>query len=479
MRRKRHQDAYFTKSPVKPFRRKRKDIMKSVGTLGPWLFGAALVAGLAWVSLRSREETPEESVQFVSLKNIEGISEDVIQAQGKIVNIAEPVQYLATSGVYLFEVRARGADYIFAGDSAKILHFVNEIKFLESQFIGWEDKSKEVLKGATQAVESMVEGLWNTVRRPIDTLRGLGGAVAGLYDYAKKYAQGSVNPAEDFVNFAEAYFADKCVDVANEHNLNFQELETSQAKSVFVNLAKCKIGGQVSVEALTLFMSFTKVPKVASLPKLGRYGALFRFGAIADRGALRATKFSASVRDITNLERLAPLLNPQRIATLAADRALNSRLNKVMYYLRQEELAGKNVSESLWRSMKMSGADKPLRGVRSLSHPKLDHAQLLTNYKGLKARGVFDVPGNMEALKRGGTVVPPGGATLDVNHIVPKSRAPELENCWSNLEYMDASENRSIGNSVTPASQNTLRKLRDAGALTGERVAEIMMDAGR
>ena len=185
-----------------------------------------------------------------------------------------------------------------------------------------------------------------------------------------KYARGEVDPADDVVNFAEAYFDDKCMAIANENSLNFQELETTQAKAVFVKLAKYRVGGQVSVEVLTLFLTFTKAPKIASLTKLGRYGSLFRYGAMAEIGASRVAKFQKAARAISNLERLAPLLNPRRIATLTADNALNSRLNKVMYYLRQEELAGKNVSRRCGAPCESLRADKHSPGRDILHIPE-------------------------------------------------------------------------------------------------------------
>ena len=80
----------------------------------------------------------------------------------------------------------------------------------------------------------------------------------------------------------------------------------------------------------------------------------------------------------------------------------------------------------------------------------------------------------MGSLRRGGSVVTRAGKTLDVNHIVPKSLAPEFEYSWANLEYMDASLNRSLGNSLTKASQEKLEQFRKAGALSRDRANQIL-----
>ena len=439
-----------------------------------------LVACGTFLFLRSQKQQVSNSVLLVPLALIPGISSDVLQAQDQIVQIEDPVMYFPTSGVYLFEVEVSGNTFEFAGDPEKILHFVKEVRFVNGNGADWSDKSAQVLKGGRDGVVSIVEGLWGIIRHPIDTAKAVGSAAGSAYDYGKKYANGEVNPAQDFSNFADAFFHNECMSVASESGLNFEELETSQARAAFISLAKYRIGGQASVEVLTTFLTFTKIAevgKVTKLTKLGKFGDFFKFTALAEMGAARVAKFEQAARAVRSLERLTPLLNPQKIITLTRENALNGRLNKVMYYLRQEELAGHNASESLWRSMKMAGADKKTIAPRTFLNPKMDHAQILKNYEKLKQSGTFDVSGNMEALRHGGSVTTRSGSSLDVNHIVPKSLAPELENSWGNLEYMDASMNRSLGNTLTKDSLGKLQEFRKAGAFSRGRAQEILSKA--
>jgi hypothetical protein len=52
---------------------------------------------------------------------------------------------------------------------------------------------------------------------------------------------------------------------------------------------------------------------------------------------------------------------------------------------------------------------------------------------------------------------------LSVDHIIPRSVAPELDNCIANLELMPLRLNQSKGDSIGDRQRSLARKLHSAG----------------
>jgi uncharacterized alpha-E superfamily protein len=66
------------------------------------------------------------------------------------------------------------------------------------------------------------------------------------------------------------------------------------------------------------------------------------------------------------------------------------------------------------------------------------------------------------------------GEVLSVDHIIPRSVAPSLDNVIANLELMPLSVNQKKGNKVTDRQTSLSRKLHAAGLLSAEDLDRVM-----
>lgn len=477
---------------------------------GIWLLAVmiGLLAFTAYVVTTARK------IKIVRLADIPGISSDVLRAQGKLVEIEDPVTCLAEPNTYLFTIAivsarnfSQATNYEFAGDAQRLDHFVREVKFVNEGHGGMGESSAGVLRGATDDIWGMVKGLANMVFHPIDTAVALEQAGEKAIQYMKKVYKGDADMRADALEFANSYTENVYMAEAARFDLNYQELQTPEAAGGMRSLGHSKIVGTVGTELLLVYFGWTKAAKAGEagqtasrldkagglgrvgskageaaetgkLTHVGKWGSFFPFGEKAESGAARTAQFAAATRKMSNLERLANLLSPAKIPS--GEHALSSRLHKVLYWLNQEEAAGKNASEALTRAMKMAEADK--RIPEKFLDPKLDHAQIIHNYDTAKRLQIFGDPANLERMRRGKppSVAPgPFAGPVEVDHIVPFSRAPELDNVWGNLRYADRTFNMERGPKarqpfLDEAMAKKLIQYRDVGMLPQSRIDEIL-----
>lgn len=143
-------------------------------------------------------------------------------------------------------------------------------------------------------------------------------------------------------------------------------------------------------------------------------------------------------------EIIAPLIDPAKLDALDGDRAANSRLRKIAYWLEAGKRAGKDPGEVIETAQKALGyADTP--------RAKADRTSLLRNLTILERLGCLDDAG-MEKLRKGNapkiTKGPYAGDIASVDHIIPRSVAPGLDEKLYNLEFMPSRMNTSKGSQI-------------------------------
>ena len=135
---------------------------------------------------------------------------------------------------------------------------------------------------------------------------------------------------------------------------------------------------------------------------------------------------------------LSALIDPKKLATLKGDRAANRRLRIVVYWLETAKRASLEPAEVLEFAQRKTGYFGSPRASE-------DTAALLRNRTILERLGCLDGDG-MENLRvgRAPTVKrgPYAGEIASVDHIIPRSVTPELDEALFNLEFMPASLNR-------------------------------------
>lgn len=170
---------------------------------------------------------------------------------------------------------------------------------------------------------------------------------------------------------------------------------------------------------------------------------------------------------------IAGLANPAELQTLG-ERGANSRLNQIIFQLHAAGQQGRNPTNVLAVALWPVYRDEARRG--------LVQAGLLRNLVIAQRLGLLTVEHqNLEHLQHGRapiiTMGPCTGERTEVDHIVPRSLAPEVDNELGNLELMPASLNRKKSDRVGTRQVKHAELLFDAGLLTAESMERIHAQA--
>ena len=140
-------------------------------------------------------------------------------------------------------------------------------------------------------------------------------------------------------------------------------------------------------------------------------------------------------------EIIAPLIDPVKLDALNGDRAANSRLRKITYWLEADRRTGLDPGEVIETAQKALGCHDTARSRAVLK-------SLIRNLVILERLGCLDEAG-MGKLRRGKapkiTRGPYSGDIASVDHIIPRSVAPGLDKKLYNLEFMPSRMNNSKG----------------------------------
>ena len=150
------------------------------------------------------------------------------------------------------------------------------------------------------------------------------------------------------------------------------------------------------------------------------------------------------------------------MATLGKHGA-NPRVQKAVYWLStaaSNKASPAQVIDTVLKDVGMKGEAAALTKQALLR--KLDIASKLGS---LDAEGLAEMRrGKAPTVRRG----PYAGDQLSVDHIIPRSVCPELENVIANLELMPARMNSSKSDKIGARQLDLARKLHSAGLLSAE-----------
>jgi hypothetical protein len=170
---------------------------------------------------------------------------------------------------------------------------------------------------------------------------------------------------------------------------------------------------------------------------------------------------------------IAGLADPTELRTLG-ERGANSRLNQIVFHLHTAAQQGRNPTNvlaiALW----------PV--YRNESQRDLVQGGLLRNLVIARQLGLLTVDHqNLDQLERGRsatiTTGPYKGEKTEVDHIVPRSLAPEVDNELGNLELMPESLNRTKSDRIGTRQVKHAELLFNAGLLTAESMEQIQAQA--
>ena len=403
-------------------------------------------------------EIDDESLDVIELSELPGVSKKAIEQETKLFSLTSPILFDHDTQLAFMNLKVECADGIisehvsFTTDGEKFNHFVDELLFLDEHFK--DSGIKDFGEGAKDGVKKLVEGLWEIVRHPIETAKGLGHAAKGLWDYL-----GEVDDFDkiryDINEFADQYYYGRLYEVGLDNDVNFELIQLPQTKDLLAYKTNAQLGGTASFEILTVFFAWTKIPKIEKAGKLSKLSSAFpRVTRALQKAQKKSEKINSS--RAAYLEKASKatssLIDPAKLRTLkSGSRATNPRLNKLMKQLYDQDRAGVPPKTALDNALKDAGASKKL--VEDYHDPAIMRESVLSNYNDLKKSGVFDDPANLENLRFGrspfATKGPFEGERLDVDHVIPVKYAPELEHNFSNLKYTSQGENLKKGRKLT------------------------------
>ncbi len=170
---------------------------------------------------------------------------------------------------------------------------------------------------------------------------------------------------------------------------------------------------------------------------------------------------AASAADTeSRAERIAPLIDPAKLATLG-ERGANPRVQKYVAQLAEALRAGIEVSNVVGQAVALVS----MKGEAA----RLTTAAMLRNLTIAEQLGCLDKAG-LRDMRRGQSPTirrgPYKGDQLSVDHIIPRAVAPELDNVIANLELMPLRMNAGKNAKIGDRQLSLAKQLRAAGLLS-------------
>lgn len=148
--------------------------------------------------------------------------------------------------------------------------------------------------------------------------------------------------------------------------------------------------------------------------------------------------------DVDKVEILSSLIDPKKLDSLEGDRAANGRLRKICYWLEVVKRNGMDLNVAV------KGAQERA-GYAGTARADADLESLMRNLTILERLGCLNEEG-MAKLRKGNaptiTKGPYTGDIASVDHIIPRSIVPELDERLYNLEFMPSRMNGKKGNGI-------------------------------
>lgn len=176
---------------------------------------------------------------------------------------------------------------------------------------------------------------------------------------------------------------------------------------------------------------------------------------------LLATACALSAADLSSYaERIAPLIDPAKLATLR-ERGANPRVQKYVAHLAEAKKAGVEVSNVVVQAVALVG----MKGEAA----KLTTVAMLRNLAIAEQLGCLDKAG-LQDMRRGQSPTirrgPYKGDQLSVDHIIPRAVAPELDKVIANLELMPLRLNAGKRDKIGDRQRALAKQFRAAGLLS-------------
>lgn len=143
--------------------------------------------------------------------------------------------------------------------------------------------------------------------------------------------------------------------------------------------------------------------------------------------------------ELPSYEQLSNLTNPEKLSTLKkGNRSGNARLKKLMYLMHEYDVSGTKPKEFLVELYKKHGSTPYANGGHVYA-PLTEKMNLEAQYRLGRLYGLY-TPSNLPLLRKGNAAIVTNGEyageKIEIDHLIPFSKAPELENSMANLTWI-------------------------------------------
>jgi hypothetical protein len=160
---------------------------------------------------------------------------------------------------------------------------------------------------------------------------------------------------------------------------------------------------------------------------------------------------------------VASLINPTKLVTLK-ERGANPRVQKYVYWLAAARADKIDPGKVATEAVRLSGYTNAQSG-------ELTKTAILRNLSIADKLGCLDADG-LEQMRHGKSPTvkrgPDAGQELSVDHIIPRSVVPELDNVIANLELLPLKLNESKNAKIGRRQRDLAGKLFRAGLLSAD-----------
>jgi hypothetical protein len=178
--------------------------------------------------------------------------------------------------------------------------------------------------------------------------------------------------------------------------------------------------------------------------------------------------FQVAAAQTDHAKQIASLIDPAKLATLG-ERGANPRVQKTVYWLTMARKEGQKTANVLDRAVAVAG----YKGNAA----KLTKEALLRNLDIAEKLGCLNAEGLAEIRRGNAATVMKGpykGDQLSVDHIIPRSVVPELDNVIANLELMPMRMNAKKKNKIGDRQRDMAKKFYQAGLLNRKGLEAVL-----
>ncbi len=171
----------------------------------------------------------------------------------------------------------------------------------------------------------------------------------------------------------------------------------------------------------------------------------------------------SAAEKLPSYKQLSALTNPQKLAGLKpGNRSGNARFKKLMYWINQYEQQGTQPKEFLAKLYSEHSGTQAYQSSRHVYAPATEKLNLEAQYRLGRAYGLYTDDNLLKLRKGNAAIVTQGqyqGEKIEIDHLIPYSKAPELENSMANLTWLPRTLNRSKSAKVTNAALRRAKAL--------------------